>query len=284
MTFAYREWGAADAPPLLFWPGLQLPAHVMLNEHGPELAAATGRRVLAVSPPGWETPPLPADDYLPTALVRGIVALLDELGLERVAYVGFSWGASIGCHFAAAQPERLDALVLLDAGYTDFQDRPGFREQDLAAITAETVEQARSLRWSTWDECFERFRGYVRTWGPSHERRVREGMREEDGQIVPAVPPEVVAAAAYGVISERPSGTLERLGRLDVPILLVVASDTIGNEWGRAALDRFRQAVPEAEIEEIDSGHDLLADAPSQTVASITAFLDRAAASHPVAG
>ena len=257
----------------MFWPGLQLPAHVTLNEHGPTLAAATGLRVLAISPPGWETPPLPAHEYLPTALVRSLVAWLDELGLERVAFVGFSWGASIGCHLAANAAERLDALVLLDAGYTDFQDQPGFVDVDLATVTARTVEQARELRWSSWEDCFAYFRPRVREWTPPYERRLREGLREEGGLIVPTVPPEVVAAAAYGVIAERPSRTLPQVGSAGVPTLLVVASDTVATEHGRAALERFRSEIPAAETVELDSGHDLLADAPEETLAVVATFL-----------
>lgn len=283
-SIAYREWGAEDAPALVFWPGLQLPAHVMLNEHGPELAAAAGRRVLALSPPGWETPALESGEYLPSALVRRVLVFLDELELDRVTFVGFSWGASIGCHLAVMAPERLDALVLLDAGYTDFQDRPGFVEVDLETVTAETVEQSSRLRWSSWEECFATFHQYVRAWSPSHERRLREGLREEDGVITPGVLPEVVAAAAYGVIAERPSATLERLGRLDLPILLLVAADTIRTEHGRRALERFRAAVPAAEVEELDSGHDVFADAPARTIGVIAAFLDRPVSEGRVRG
>ena len=269
---AYREWGDPAAPALVFWPGLQLPAHVTLNEHGPELAAATGRRVLAISPPGWETPPLHPDEYLLSALVRSLVAQLDALGLERAAFAGFSWGASLGCHVGATAPERLDALVLLDAGYTDFQDQPGFVEVDLATMTARTVEQSRQLRWSSWDDCFAFFRPRVREWSAAYERRLREGLREEGGFIVPVVPPEVVAAAAYGVVAERPSETLLPLASARVPVLLVVASDTVATEHGRRALERFRSAVPAAEVCELDSGHDLLADAPRETIAAVAAF------------
>lgn len=272
-TLAYREWGDVQAPPLVFWPGLQLPAHVMLNEHGPALADATARRVLAISPPGWETAAEEADAYLPSSLARRLVEFFDELALERVTFVGFSWGASIGCHLAAAYSDRLDALVLLDAGYTEFQDRPGFVEKELATVRAETVEQMRELRWSTWEDCFAFFRPHVRAWSASHERRLRDGLREADDAITTEVPPDAVAAAAYGVMAERPSSTLGRLAALELPVLLVVASDTVATEHGQRALERFRRAVPAAEVLQLESSHDLLADAPAETIAAIASFL-----------
>lgn len=245
----------------------------MLDEQGPALAAASSRRVLAISPPGWETPPLAAAEYRPTALSRRLIGLFDELGAPHVTFVGFSWGATIGCHLAATEPDRVDALVLLDAGYTDAQDRPGFVEPDLATVTAQMVEQAREFRWSSWEECFAFFRPHVPQWGASHERRLRAGLREEEGAIVPVVSPEVAAAAAYGVAAEPPSATLSRLGRLGLPILLVAASETVATEHGARALARFRGAVPAAEVVEVESGHDLLLDAPEATVAAVSAFL-----------
>jgi pimeloyl-ACP methyl ester carboxylesterase len=93
-----------------------------------------------VSAPGWETPPLEPDEYRPRMLAGLVVALLDVLERERAAFVGFSWGASIGVHLAAAHWERLSALVLLDAGYTDLQDQPGFVEQS----REELLEAARA--------------------------------------------------------------------------------------------------------------------------------------------
>ena len=231
-----------------------------------------GLRVLAVEPPGWGTPALALEEYRPSALARRIVAQLDELGLDRVAYVGRSWGASIGCHLAATAPDRLDALVLLDAGFTDFQDSPRFEgEKDLATMTAEAT--ARAVAFDSWESYFESVRPLVRSWRPALEERVRGGMRESEGAIVPVVAPEVLAAAAHGVVIEPPSSTLATLATLELPILLLVASDTIGQEWGRRALERFRAAVPRAEVLTVDSGHDLLADAPDETIRAVGEWL-----------
>jgi pimeloyl-ACP methyl ester carboxylesterase len=243
-------------------------AAVELIEAGPVWAERYGLRVLAVEPAGWATPALAPEEYRPTALARRIVEQLNELDLDRVAYVGRSWGASIGCHLAATAPDRLDALVLLDAGFTDFQDSPRFQgEQDLATMTAEAI--ARAVPFDSWDSYLDSVRPLVRSWRPALEERVRGGMRELGAVIVPVVAPEVMAAAAHGVVIEPPSSTLAALGRLDLPILLLAASDTIGQEWGKRALDRFRAAVPRAEVVTVESGHDLLADAPEQTIRAV---------------
>ena len=262
----------AGAPAVLLWPGLNVSAHVHFVEAGPRWADEYGLRVLAVEPPGWGAPPLPADDYRPTVLVARIVELLDRLELERVSYVGWSWGASIGVHLAKRVAERLSALVLLDAGYTDLQDQPGYEEKE-AALTSEWLAHAAAAKWPSWEDVLAFARQRTRAWRPALEERARASMREDDGLITPLAAPEAFAAAAHGVAQERPSSTLSALGQLDLPILLVVASETVANEWAARGLQRFRAAVPHADVRQIDSGHDLLADAPNATIQAVGDWL-----------
>lgn len=259
-----REWGDEGGPALLFWPGLNPSAHEQLIEAGPVWAETFGFRVLAVSPPGWETEPLPADGYRTTALAQLAIAAIDELELGRAVFVGFSWGASIGCHLGARAAERLNALVLLDAGYTNFQDDPDFEPKTLE----ETIEgmRQRAPRFERWDDVRAMFEQHVRSWRPALDERVRAGLIERDGVITARVAPETAAAAWYGVVTEPPRDAIPELARNDIPVLLITASDTIGKDWAAKALARFRDAVPRAEVVEVDSGHDLLADAPEETI------------------
>jgi hypothetical protein len=46
-------------------------------------------------------------------------------------------------------------------------------------------------------------------------------------------------------------------------------------------VERFRAAVPHAELTSVDSSHDLLADAPEETIALVAGWLD--AVATPVA-
>ena len=255
---------------MLFWPGLNPFAPWQLDEAGPIWAERYGFRVLAISPPGWETPPLPTPEYRPTALAARIAALLDALELTRVAFIGFSWGASIGCHFAAAYPERLSALVLLDAGYTDFQDFSAAPEREIEEVASEVRAQG---RFASMDDYLDAMRVRVRAWRPALEERSRPAVEERVGAVVVRASPEAVAAAGHGVYVERPSGTLPALGRLDAPTLLVTASDTIAQDGAQRALERFRTAVPHAEVHELESGHDLLADAPEETIDLVGSWL-----------
>lgn len=266
-----REWGEAGAP-LLYWPGLTPFGALHLNEAGPMWSAEYGLHVISISPPGLETEALPAEEYGLARLASLVVRLLDALDLESAAYVGYSWGASIGCHLGAAHPERLSALVLLDAGYDDVPEDGKTLEQ--------RVEEARdaqaSARFPDRAAFLSAAREGKRNWRPALEERALAGMREDVGELVVAASFEAAAAALHGVITEPPTEQLTALGRTGLPVLLVTSGERAGDEDGRAAVERFRAAVPQGEIVHIeDPGHDLLADAPEQTIRAVGEFLAR---------
>lgn len=112
-----REWGSERAQAVLYWDGLG-GCGLHANEIAPVLTEKFGLRVIAPDPPGHgRSPSVQADAYLPSRLADLAVALLTELGVERAAFVGFSWGAQVGCYFAARFPQRATALALIDGGY-----------------------------------------------------------------------------------------------------------------------------------------------------------------------
>ncbi len=114
----------------------------------------------------------------------------------------------------------------------------------------------------------------ARVGAPLSKNGSSPGMRESEGQIVAAASPEAAAAAIHGVIVEPPTAQLPAIGKLDFPVLLLVSSERGDTEEGRGAVERFREAVPQAEVERIaDSGHDLLADQPEETIFAVGEFL-----------
>jgi pimeloyl-ACP methyl ester carboxylesterase len=50
------------------------------------------------------TPRLAVEEYGVDRYVPRLVSLLDELGVERAALMGHSWGGVIVCYLAAAEP------------------------------------------------------------------------------------------------------------------------------------------------------------------------------------
>ena len=253
-----REWGAPGGRPLLFWPGLNPWGSLQLVEVGP-LLAERGFRVIAIAAPGaGETPPLDdPDDYLPSRLAAIVLGVADRAGIDRFVFMGHSWGGSIGVHLAAIHPERIDALVLLDAGYSDVET--GESRDEL--VRRFEADQA-GFAFDGWDAYFSWLRERVRDWRPTLEPRYREGMTERDGKIVPRASAQAAAWALHGVQTEPPRSTHDRLS---VPVLLLLAAD--------ADPEDFAERVPQAAVERVDSGHDVVEDAPEETVRLVTDWL-----------
>jgi pimeloyl-ACP methyl ester carboxylesterase len=80
--------------------------------------------------------------YRPAGHAADTVAVLDELGLEAAAAMGFSMGGSTALAMAGLYPDRIVAVVSLDAGGgpVGFADhRPPVTDEDWALV--ETVER-----------------------------------------------------------------------------------------------------------------------------------------------
>ena len=210
--------------------------------------------MIAFAPPWREDP----EFYRPTSLATYVA---DAIDADRFAFMGHSWGASIGVHLAANHSERVDALVLLDAGHTDVQPIASREE-----LVREFESDQAAFAFDSWDAYFEWVRTRVRDWRPSLEPRYREGMTEENGRIVPRANPRAAAWALYGVSVEPPSA---EISRIEAQVLLILAA---GND-DAGALDRFKRAQPGARVEVVDAGHDIPEDAPGETVRLVAEFL-----------
>src|SRR4051794_17659120 len=85
---------------------------------------------------GGSEPPRDSRGHHMSAYVADVVAVLDRAGIDRAAFVGYSFGARVG--FAAAQfaPERLAGLVALDS----FPD-PAVTPEEVHAHAHEVLER-----------------------------------------------------------------------------------------------------------------------------------------------
>jgi 3-oxoadipate enol-lactonase len=82
------------------------------------------------------------------ALARGVLAILDERGVERVSFCGLSLGGGVGQWLAMHQPARIDRLVLACTSA-----RFGVRENWLAraaTVRAEGVEAVADAVLQLW--------------------------------------------------------------------------------------------------------------------------------------
>lgn len=116
-----RDDGPRGAPAVILLHGLGASLHTW-EPWARELASEF--RVIRFDLPGSGlSPPDLAGDYSDARSLRLLLALMDQLGLQRASLVGNSVGGRLAWSFAARYPERVDKLVLVSP---DGFASPGF--------------------------------------------------------------------------------------------------------------------------------------------------------------
>ena len=77
-------------------------------------ALADRHRVLALDLRGFGWSDAPRDGYEKENMATDVLAVLDELGLERVKLVGHDWGAWIGFLLCLRAPQRFERFLALN--------------------------------------------------------------------------------------------------------------------------------------------------------------------------
>jgi pimeloyl-ACP methyl ester carboxylesterase len=77
-------------------------------------ALADRHRVLALDLRGFGWSDAPRDGYVKEDMATDVLAVLDELGLERVKLVGHDWGAWLGFLLCLRAPQRFERYLALN--------------------------------------------------------------------------------------------------------------------------------------------------------------------------
>lgn len=108
------------------------------------LIAQSGRRVLAVDVRGRGQSDRAPDPmtYTPDVYARDVVALMEQLGIEKAVFLGTSMGGLITMALTAIKPKAIAAAILNDVG-------PELAPEGLARIAAYTGQP---VVIETWDD------------------------------------------------------------------------------------------------------------------------------------
>ncbi|MGY0019956.1 bifunctional 3-oxoadipate enol-lactonase/4-carboxymuconolactone decarboxylase PcaDC [Streptomyces sp. YJ-C3] len=246
----HRAEGSPSAPPLLLGPSLGT-SLALWDQVAPELSSA--HRVVRWDLPGHGG----SDAGLISAgasvgdLAGLVLALADELGIERFAYAGVSLGGAVGLHLAVHHPERVGSLAVICSsahfgGAKAWQDRAALVRKEGTAGVAGTAPS----RWFT--PAF------------SSPRLVQDN-RDAD--------PEAYAACCDALAAFDLTG---RLGEISVPTLLVAGRDDPATP--PAHLREIADAVPGAELAELaGASHLAVAERPEAVLGLLRGHLGQGA-------
>jgi pimeloyl-ACP methyl ester carboxylesterase len=198
----------------------------------------SGHRVIAYDARGHgRSSPAPSPRrYEYGDLGEDLVAVLDQLGIERAVLAGASMGAHTALWLALRAPERVAGLVVITPGYD--------------AVTVD--DPARLTRWDALADGFERggVEGFVAAYGEPDVPAVwRETvLRVIRQRLALHEHPGAVADALRVVPRSRPFEALEELGRVAVPATVVASGDEADPEHPRGLAEAYATAIPRARL------------------------------------
>jgi len=182
-----------------------------------------------------------------------VLALLDELGLERYALVGASYGGWVALQVATAAPDRVERLVLLDplAEVAEPDDRlRAFWREEGALVEAGDLETATDLNVATF-------------LGPDATEDARELLWKMQRGIL-----ESQAAAGEVANAELPVD----LDRLTMPVTVVAGAHDL--PFFVETARELARVLPDAELVELPwAGHLPSLERPLETAHVVRAAL-----------
>lgn len=217
--------------------------------HGSRALARAGYRVVTYDARGHgESEPAPVGEgygypQLVDDLERVVAA---QVGAERFMLGGHSMGAHTAVGYALRHPERLAGLAVIG---------PTF----LGEIKPESLEYWDGLARALESEGIDGFVAYIGErqgidshWRDSVLRFTRERIERQGNR-------GALAEALRQVPRSRPFDSLEELGDLEVPALVVASNDDADPGHPYAAAAAYAAALPRAQLISEDEGESPLA-------------------------
>jgi pimeloyl-ACP methyl ester carboxylesterase len=209
---------------------------------------------------GLTSAPEDKSAYSPGHLSRDLAGLLDHLGIATCRLVGFSMGGGPALALAAAQPARVQALVLADvgAGAEDPAATQALVRRWLAVrpggIAAVADEMLRSEFYKTYANRSERARRHMRG-------------------LIAATPPRGLENTLTEVLAKRSSlfRSTRALAAIPVPTLVLTGAD---DYVCRKAAHLLARTIPSAqEVRIRGAGHMSPLEAPRAFNEAVATFL-----------
>ncbi|MBX3506122.1 MAG: alpha/beta hydrolase [Parvibaculum sp.] len=265
-----RDEGNPSGPVLVLVHG----SNASLHTWEPWVAELGGSyRIVSMDLPGHGlTGRVPDDDYSREAMAAFVIEVMDAVGAERFAIAGNSMGGGVAAMVTLEHPERVSALILVDAAgipvERDANDVPlAFRIASMPVISKvmryvlprslveEGVRKVFVDQSKVTDEMVARYFDLSLHEGNREATRIRFAQN--------AARDEVAFAA--------------RLGEISVPTLVM---------WGDqdglipvSAADEFKARIPQAELVIYENvGHIPMEEVAEESAAAVAAFLAKALA------
>jgi esterase len=266
LTFHYVDWGGSGAP-LVMLHGLS--GHARTWDH---TAAALSDRyhVLALDQRGhgdsdW------APQYGLRPMAEDLLGWLDALDLSEVTLMGLSMGGLVSFVFAAAHPDRVARMVIMDIG-------PELAPAGSANVTSSL---AANDVFSSADEAFAQARAAnPRPTDATLRHRVTHNLRQlPDGTLTYKYDKEL-RRNPRALFDHTPDELWTAWRAVSCPVLLVRGADS--DVLAADTAQRMLAENPNASFASIpDCGHSITLDRPDGLLEVVSPWLAATAAGQP---
>ena len=190
------DWGGSGRP-LVFLSGLGNTAHIW-DSFAPKFVGK--HHVYAITRRGFGRSTHAGAGYTPDSLAEDILAVMSQLKIEKPVLIGHSIAGEELSFIGTRHPERVAALIYLDAAYTyAFYDAAG----DYAASLAELQQKIDALAQAPEDVTLM---DQVRTALPQFEDNLnRKANSLENPLPPPFAPPGPADKANFTAMTNRPA-------------------------------------------------------------------------------
>jgi len=266
----YRDWGG-DGPPLVLLHGLSSSKRIW-DMTAPLLVDRF--RVVALDQRSHGRSDQPDDGYGFDDVTADLAAFIETLGIDSPAIVGHSWGANVALTYAAANPDAVRSIVLVDGGVVDLsqhgtweQAEPRMRPPEIDGTPVET------------------FVGFMRRW-PQLKDIWSDQLRDmvlanfdvrEDGTIARRLTIENHMKIARAIFDLRPA---DLLADLACPLLVISCQQEPTNDEARRwqkfredGIETLGRVAPDARVVVMkDTIHDVPIQRPEELAKQISDF------------
>ncbi|AXT86113.1 alpha/beta hydrolase [Aeromicrobium sp. A1-2] len=250
--------GRPDAATVVFGHGLLFSGR-MFDAQVERLASRY--RCVTIDWRGQGRSPAASGGYDMDTLADDAAAVIAQLGLGKVHYVGLAMGGFVGMRLAARRPELIRSLTLLDTSAGPEDPDKVSRYRLLAKIygllgLGPVASQVKPLMFGPTYLASDRSKPQIEAWLNEVRGVKRSGMKQ----------------AIYGVTDRL--AILPELGQVTAPTLVVVGADDVATPVAKSEI--ITGAIDGARLEIVpDSGHSSTIEQPDALSDLIEAFIDQ---------
>lgn len=230
-------------------------------------------QVVAVDQRGHGLTDKPVDAFSFADVTGDVLALLDEIGLDRPIVTGHSWGANVATQFAVDHPTRVRGVVMVDGGIMDISERMTWEQAEKQMRPPELD----GTPLPSFVKAVRSFPDLAKLWNDELQEMFLSNFEIRDDRVYRRLPIDQHMKIVRAMYEQ---GTSTLLERIRCPAIVILARREPGNdlerkwmEWRETGAKRAEAKIKMGRVVWMeDSMHDVPLQHPAELADLIIEF------------